>query len=101
MVKGGRLCGSSRSRVVMAGDRVQELGTRVCVEPARAFLDEAKTEMHVPEQTSFVGLPERGAAGQLDRAADVVQQCRGCSCPVSRQIVATPTVCSRSPPAYE
>ena len=72
-----RRLGSARStRVVMTGDRVQQLGARVRLDPAASLLDHAQPEVDVPEQTAFVGLPEGRARGQLGDAADVVQKCR-------------------------
>jgi hypothetical protein len=61
----------------MTGDRMQELGARVWLHPATPLLDHAQTEVDVPEQTAFVGLPERRARGQLGHTADVVQKSRG------------------------
>jgi hypothetical protein len=56
---------------------VQELCACICVKCHRAVLDEAETEMDMAKETAFVGLPERRAGRQLDRPADVVEDCRG------------------------
>ena len=67
----GRACGPS---IVMRADRVQELGPHACLERRSALLDQAQAEVHVPEQAPLVRGTEGGPAGQLDRAADVVQE---------------------------
>lgn len=62
---------------MVAGDGVQELGSHLRVEVARAFLDHPEPEVDVAEQPSLGGLAEGGAACELARAADVVQDRRG------------------------
>ena len=95
--------------VVMHGDGVEDLGEHRAVERRRTLFDQAKAEMDVAEQLSLGRGQEQRAAVELPHAPHVVQECRGeqrgrCggerwSCAASRQSVATPTVCSRSPPA--
>jgi uncharacterized protein (DUF1015 family) len=70
----GRSC--SRS-VVMARDRVQELGENRRIEIARTLLRHPQPEVHVPEQAALLGLAEGGSASELSDAPDVVKQrCR-------------------------
>ena len=101
---------SARRAVVVGGDRVQELGARLRVERLGALLDQPQAEVDVAEQPALLGrrgTPGRGPSSSV--AADVVQRAppraarsarsRGWSCAVSRQSVATPTVCSSRPPA--
>ena len=108
MVKASRLGGACGAGVVMTGDRVEQLGARSLVELRCAFLHEPQAEMDVAEQAPFLRDLEPRPRLELARAADVVEQSggeqqvrasRGWSCTSSRQIVATPTVCSSSPPA--
>ena len=109
MVEDGRLGGSRRRAVVVTGDRVQQLGEDGGIEVACAFLDHPQPEVDVTEQPPLVRLPECGPGAELADPSDVVQErrgerggrerSRGCSCAVSRQSVATPTVCSSRPPA--
>ena len=74
MVQDGRL-GRARGRaIVVARDRMEELGQDGRVEVARTFLDGSETEMDVAEQATFLRLAERWAASELTDAADVVQQ---------------------------
>ena len=108
VVEHGRLGGARRLPVVVCGDRVEELGANRGVETGGPLLDQAQAEMDVTEQAPLLRRAERGPAAELERAADVVQSAaasrrsprrRGWSWAVSRQSVATPTVCSSSPPA--
>ena len=74
VVEDGRLGRPRRACVVVAGDAVEQLGARLAVEPVGALLDQAQPEMDVAEQPSLLGLAERRAAAELERAADVVQE---------------------------
>ena len=74
MVEAGGLGGSRRARVVVAGDRVQQLGARALVELRRPLLDKAQAEMDVTEQPALLGDLEPRARLQLAGTADVVQQ---------------------------
>jgi hypothetical protein len=56
---------------------MQQFGARIRLNPAAPLLDHAQAEVDVPEEAAFVGLPERGARGQLGHAADVVEERRG------------------------
>ncbi len=76
MVEHRRLGSARSTRVVVTGDRVQQLGARVRLDTGASLLDHAQPEVDVAEQPPFVGLPEGRAGGQLRDAADVVQQCR-------------------------
>lgn len=108
MVQDSRLGGAGVAEVVVDGDRVQELGPRVDVECGRPLLDQAQSEVDVPEQRAFAGRQGEGAAVELSRPPDVVEEGgggeqvgaeSGWTLAVSRQSVATLTVCSRRPPA--
>ena len=76
VVEDGRLGGARGAGVVVRADRVQQLGPDSGFERRGSLLDQTQTEVHVPEQATFLGGPEHRAARQLDRAADVVQQRR-------------------------
>ena len=53
VVEHGRLGGASAPRVVVAGDRVQELGAHVLGQLARALLDQPQAEVDVAEQPAL------------------------------------------------
>ena len=74
VVEHGRLGGARRAGVVVAGDRVQQLGAGCRVEPVGALLDQAQAEMDVAEQAPLLGEPVRRGGAELERAADVVQE---------------------------
>ena len=76
MVEHRRLGRARSTRVVVTGDRVQQLGARVRLDAGASLLDHAQAEVDVAEQPTLVGLPEGRAGGQLRDAADVVQQRR-------------------------
>ena len=104
MEEDGSLRRAGRAGVVVYRDRVQQLCRSV------RGLEHAQAEVHVAEQPSVLRRPERGRRAELPRAPDVVDERRPdeqiraqarMELRTSRQIVATPTVCSSSPPAYE
>ena len=71
MVEDGRLGCAGRAGVVVAGDRVQQLGG------SAELLEQPEPEVDVPEQASLVGRREDGRPAQLARPADVVDEGRG------------------------
>jgi hypothetical protein len=73
VIQHGRLGGARGTRIVMARDRVQELRACVGFECDRLRLHEPETKMNVAEQSSLVGLPERGTCRELRGPAHVVQ----------------------------
>ena len=109
VVEHGRLGRARRAAVVVRGDRVQELGA-TAGSTARTLLDQSHAELHVAEELALVvwgGMtgprpssrtrPTSWSSAAASRRSALS---RGWSCAVSRQSVATPTVCSSSPPAY-
>ena len=107
VVEDCRLGRPRSARVVVDRDAMEELGELRSLQSLSALLDQPQAEMHVAEQAALVGRRERRPARQLERptswtsAAAITSslRSRGWSCAVSRQSVATPTVCSSSPPA--
>ena len=111
VVEDGRLGRAGRACVVVRRRRSAASSARCA---ARRALRRAARSAAAPRWTwpssrpSSVG-GNAGPASELERPADVVDErggeqrgsarSRGCSCAVSRQSVATPTVCSSSPPA--
>jgi hypothetical protein len=71
VVEHGRLGGASRTHVVVAGDRVQELGGRA------ELLEGAQPEVDVAQQASLIGRREERRPAELLDAADVVDERRG------------------------
>ena len=84
MVEDSRLGRPGGSRVVVPRDGVQELGSDRRFQRCTALLDQAQAEVHVPEQAALLRLPKRGAALELTRSADVVEE-RGCDEQVGTQ----------------
>ena len=76
VVEDGGLGRAGRLPVVVDGDRVQELGAHRGVERRRPLLDQPQPEVDVPEQPPLLGLAERRAAPELERAPDVVEERR-------------------------
>ena len=76
MVEDGRLGRLRRAGVVVARDRVEELGPRIRGKGAGALLDQPRAEVDVAEKPALGRLPEPRAGLELDGAADVVQE--GC-----------------------
>ena len=74
MIKDSRLGRPGAPRVVVHGDGVQELGSDRRFQRCTALLDQAQAEVHVPEQAALLRLPKRGAALELARSADVVEE---------------------------
>jgi hypothetical protein len=62
--------------VVVAGDRVQQLGENSRLEAPGLLLDHPHPEMDVPEQPSLLPLRKRRAGLELPDATHVVQQRR-------------------------
>jgi uncharacterized protein (DUF1015 family) len=87
VVEHGGLRSSRRARVVVCGDGVEELRAHLGREACRPFLDQTQPEMDVAEEAPLVGGPERGAAAELDRATDVVEERGG-----DEQIASEPLV---------
>ena len=90
----------------MARDGVQQLGCRAPAAPragagrggrARAGVPPPSDGTSAPAASSRVRPTSCSSAAASSRSG----RRRGWSCAVSRQIVATPTVCSSSPPAYD
>ena len=77
MVEDGGFGRPRRRAVVMARDRVEELGEDGGIEVARAFLDHPEAEVDVSEESPLLRLPERRPAAELPDAAHVVQERRG------------------------
>ena len=77
VVEHGGLGGARGRAVVMAGDRVEQLGEHLGVELARALFDHPQPEVDVSQQPPLLRLPERGPIPELARPADVVQERRG------------------------
>ena len=109
MVEDGRLGRPRGAQVVVHGDGVEQLGLRLAVElrGARSSISRSP-RWTCPSSRPSGGLPVGRPGPELGGAADIVQEGRGqkqvaaqagCSCAVSRQRVATPTVCSSRPPA--
>jgi uncharacterized protein (DUF1015 family) len=71
VVEDGRLRGSGRARVVVAGDRVEELGRRA------ELFEGAQSEVDVAEQPALVGRGEDRRRSELARTPDVVDECSG------------------------
>ena len=63
MVEDSRLGGARGVAIVVRGDRVQELGERVAVEPGGALLDQPQPEVDVAEQAPFLGRREKTGPG--------------------------------------
>ncbi len=76
MVENRRLGGSGGAGVVMGGDRVEELRPRPGVQSSRPRLDQAQSEVDVPEQPALVRGTEHGPRPQLERPAEVVEDRR-------------------------
>ena len=77
VVEHGRLGGSGGRAVVVARNRVQQLGEDSRIEVASAFLDRPQAEVDVSEKPAFVRRPERRAWAELADPAEVVQERRG------------------------
>ena len=74
MVEHCRFGSSRRPCVVVRGNDVQELGTNGRFQRHCPLLDQAQAEMDMAEQAPFLGRAEGRPAGELDRAADIVQE---------------------------
>lgn len=74
MVENGGFRRAGCRSVVVARDRVEELGEHCGIEVACAFLDHAEPEVDVTEQTPLLGLAEARARPELADAPDVVQE---------------------------
>ena len=74
MVEDGRLGRARRLAVVVARDRVQQLGEGRGIERCRPLLDHPQAEVYVAEQPSLLGLYERRPGPELANPAYVVQQ---------------------------
>ena len=74
MVEDAGLGRPRAARVVMRGDRVQELGANVRLERGRARLHLAQAEVHVSEELSFGGRMEERPASELVDPPDVVEE---------------------------
>src|SRR5689334_742617 len=72
VVEHRRLRRAGGPRVVVRGDRVQQLRARVGRKPRSALLDQAKAEVDMAEQAALLRLPKSRTALELARAADVV-----------------------------
>ncbi len=59
----------------MNSDRVQELGAYFRFESGGSFLDQAETQVDVPEEATLLGLPEYRRRAELTDAAEVMEQC--------------------------
>jgi uncharacterized protein (DUF1015 family) len=70
---------AARSAIVVAGDRMQQLGQdrRVELDCRRALLDRAQPEVDVSEQATLGGRREGRPAAELADTADVVEERRG------------------------
>ena len=77
VIQHGRLGRTSRLAIVVAGNRVQELGLHLEVEALCPVLDQPQPEMDVSEEATLLGLRKRGTWAKLARAADVVQERSG------------------------
>ena len=109
VVEDGRLGGSRRRPVVVTRDRVQELGEDGGVEVARRAPRSSAARGgrgrggDPPRSGGTPGpapsSPMRPTSCRSAAASEEVGRRRGWSCAVSRQSVATPTVCSSRPPA--
>src|SRR4029450_7829093 len=103
VVEHGCLCRSCGARVVVRADRVQELRADSGLERRGALLDHAQPQVDVTEEAALLGRLEDRPACPLDGAGDALGRRSprglGWTWAISRQIVATPTVCSSSPPA--
>ena len=62
-----RLGGARRLAVVVAGDGMEQLGEGTPFERGCALLDHAHAQVHMAEQSSFLGLGEDGAGTELAR----------------------------------
>jgi hypothetical protein len=77
VVQNCRLGRASGRAVVMARDRVEELGEDGGVEIARALLDRSQPQVDMAEQASLFRLAECGAATELSDTSDIVQKRSG------------------------
>ena len=76
MVEDRCLGRSSRTRVVMDGDGVEELSKRAAVECVGTRLDQPDPELDVTEEAALVRGPEDRCTAELERPAGVVQERR-------------------------
>jgi hypothetical protein len=73
MVEDSGLCRSRRPRVVVDGDRMEELGEDRAGDPCRALLDQPHAEVDVAEELALVGGEEERPAIELAHPAHVVE----------------------------
>ena len=74
VIEHSRFRSASRRPVVVARDRMEELGHHRGIEVTRPFLDHPEPQVDVTEQSPLLGLAERRPSTELTDSSDVVEQ---------------------------